>query len=193
MYCKQAKLARLRSHSSYTTERVQPGFTLVELLVSLGIFMVVMIVATSLFTGVLRANRHAQAKQQAFLALSIAIESMRSTIEFGAKYTPLQNGGIEFVDFQNNTISYQCIDCGKNNKMGRIVRRLGNVQTEMIGSNQVDIEELTFDVAGTVPGDREQPSVKITVRGQVDVGARVEGVSHMFTIQTTVSQLALDP
>ncbi len=71
-----------------TRKRVRPqaGFTLIEMLVSIGIFSVVMVVALGALVAMSEADRKAQSLNSAINNLSAALDSMTRSIRTGAVY-----------------------------------------------------------------------------------------------------------
>lgn len=175
-------------------DKKDKGFTLIELLVALGIFMVVMTVATAIFTGVVRANRHAQAKQHALLSLSIALETMQRTIQFGYDYTSDQSGNydIQLKDFQGNAVEFLCSNCAAGGPAGSITRTFEGTTVDLVSNEFIDIDNFEIAITGAGASDGEQSYVRITVGGTVDIGARSTGVRQRFNMQTTATQLLID-
>lgn len=62
------------------------GFTLVEMIVSLGIFSVVAVVALGALVKIMTANRKAQSIQAAFTNINFALEAMSREIRVGTTY-----------------------------------------------------------------------------------------------------------
>ncbi|MFA6445761.1 MAG: type II secretion system protein [Candidatus Paceibacterota bacterium] len=70
-----------RSNTKFTT-----GFTLIEMLVSIAVFMIVMIVAVGSLASVVDANKKAQTIKSAVSNLDFALESMTKLIRTGTDY-----------------------------------------------------------------------------------------------------------
>jgi len=62
------------------------GFTLVELIVSLGIFTAVMFIATGALLSIINVNKKAQAQQSAINNINFALENMARNIRTGSHY-----------------------------------------------------------------------------------------------------------
>lgn len=62
------------------------GFTLVELIVSLGIFTAVMFIATGALLSIINVNKKAQAQQSAINNINFALENMARNIRTGSRY-----------------------------------------------------------------------------------------------------------
>jgi len=143
------------------------GYSLVELIVALGLFSFVMTIATGGYLIMLSVNRNAQAITTGVNSLSYALESMTRTIRTGSKYcgTPCPVGG--------STFSVTAIDTS------RVTYELnGGVITQQIDANaavpltdsSIDVTSLKFYASGTSYTDDIQANVIISITGTVDVG-----------------------
>ena len=68
------------------------GFTLVELIVSLGIFTAVMFIATGALLSIINVNKKAQAQQSAINNINFALENMARNIRTGSSYVCSSDG-----------------------------------------------------------------------------------------------------
>src|ERR1044072_4174389 len=64
----------------------QRGFTLVEMIVAVGLFAVVMVVCVTALLSLVEANRKAQALQSVMNNLNIAIDGMVRGVRMGSDY-----------------------------------------------------------------------------------------------------------
>lgn len=76
------------------------GFTLIEMIVALGIFGVVAVIAVGALVQIVGANRKAQAMQAAVTNVHFAIESMVREIRVGSKITCYTNSRTSFTEAQ---------------------------------------------------------------------------------------------
>lgn len=84
------------------------GFTLIEMIVSLGIFSVVAVISLGALMRIISANHKAQAIQSAFTNLNFALESMSREIRMGANYYCNPNGNFVYnigTNLTNNVCS----------------------------------------------------------------------------------------
>ncbi len=172
------------------SRREEEGFTLVELLVALGIFMVVMTVSTAIFTAVVRANRQAEAKHHALMSFGVAMESMMRTIEFGTDYSISGGNTIHVNDINDRDVWYRCTSC-TGTGTGLLERQVGTGPWVRYTSNVIDIDSFLFRVEN-IGSDELQPVVTVAVEGNVDIGARQGTVSTPFRMQFTTSQVSLE-
>lgn len=176
----------------------QAGFTILELITALSVFMVVMTISMGSILGVFDANRRARAESAIMNNLNLAVESMGREMRFGKNYhcgstgdlTQPQNcpSGGDYVSFLSSDrvqISYRY-----NQSQNSIEKCYGNGCTFVaVTAPEVIIESLTFYVLGAGTGDVLQPRVLIKVRGY---SGDKPNVQSRFTLQTTVSQRVLD-
>jgi prepilin-type N-terminal cleavage/methylation domain-containing protein len=177
------------------------GFTLVELMVSMAIFMMIMLAAMgSLFVS-LNAIRNIRAEQTAIDSVNYAIESMSRSIRLGTKYhscdigcpsddDPLaardsygDNSIISFVPQNYDEIGSKRITYQKNGKT--LERCIGNDCASIV-SDEVTITKLRFDVKGAEDKDPNyHPRVYILVGGEVTIKG---SETTTFAIQTIAAQ-----
>lgn len=174
------------------------GFTLIEIMVSVGIFSVIMVLGIGALVNVTNAYKVAQQQKTALDSLSFVIESMSRDIRTGSDYysgigsgssqTP-QDGTASSISFNasdgrgyfsyyvNNNILYRQIN-------GGTAEPLTSGSDISIGSG-TDFTVIGSDKYST--GDTYQPSVWINVQGSL-----VADSEKSFLFQTLVSQRKLD-
>ncbi len=167
------------------------GFTLLELMVAMGIFSVVMLIATDGFIVSLRTER--QSANFSFINsnLSTVIEQMAKEIRTGRDFCT--NGvscaslsQLSFVNAYNETITY----CLKNASIKKNIEvdknNIGadcSSGQEITGEN-VSVQYLNFRISGQENNDGFPP--RVTIR----IGANSKNKSASFYVvnfQTTVS------
>lgn len=176
------------------------GFTLVELLVSLGLFTIVMTLAAQGYLVMLSANRDVQALGVGINNLSGALEYMTREIREGHSYCG-GNGSItpacssmsgsemfSFIDTYNKTVTYAHSSNG-------ITRAYDGGAATLLTDSSVDISVLTFYVQGqnpllSAPSDNIQPQVVITIKGFVSYGSG--GKKEKFDIETSATMRGTD-
>lgn len=191
----------------------QGGFTLVEMLVSITIFVLVAFTITSTLITVSNANRKTQELKQIMDNLNFSVQSMvlrmregnfYKCLDSGASRSPTQNvlvGGvgdsyncpngnnsIVFLDPTNGTVvSYYLADGGNN---GKILKSTRDGDVLQITSEEVGITDLTFYVSGMTNDNTRNPAVTIIIRG---VAKLRSGEATSFTLQTFVTTHAYAP
>ncbi len=168
-----------------TTER---GFTLIEMIVAVGLFAVVMLISVAALLSLSAANRKAQALQSVVNNLNISIDGMVRSIREGSDYKC--GGSVDDCTDGRNSFSYESLNDG-------------NIRIEFDGNSllrnrvpmtapEVHIESATFYVVGARRGnaDTEQPKVMIVLKGTA--GASANSAQSTFHIQATAVQRVLD-
>lgn len=192
--------------------RSNRGFSLIELLVSMALFIVVITMGIGALLVLINANLKAQNNNDAVSNIQFALDSMAREIRTGEAYY-CTNGNETVGD---NTVRADCnkgtylsiIEGGKsitndasnrriayrfNSGAGSIERKIGSGSWVRLTSPTVDITSMHFNVAGTAAkegvNNLAQPNVTIYISGEV-VG--VADTSSEFTLQTTVTKRLLD-
>lgn len=185
------------------------GFTIVEMMVSVGIFTMVLSASVGGLLTMVNANNKAQALRVAMDNMNFVMEDMSRHITQGRTYycdengdaipnpdppaatDPLSpkscsNGGGRLYFLSNKAdvgrVWYQLID-------DEIVKRttdasgVDDLDAALTSKDVLEVTNLTFFVEAGDTGD-EQPKVLVTVSGQVVVGSEVT----TFNAQTTIVQ-----
>lgn len=185
------------------------GFTIVEMIVAVGLFAVVMLVSIGALLSLVEANRRAQALQSVMNNLNVAVDGMVRAIREGSGYNcgSIPVGGstadcsegeelFAFVPFHTGTeapspwIYWFETD---ENGVGRLYKSEdGTLSGGLpITSPEVSIESVTFYVIGSTRGggDLVQPKVTIVIKGTA--GLKVTSRTT-FHVQATAVQRVLD-
>jgi len=185
------------------------GFTLVEMLVSIFVFIVVMLIATGAILSILDANRKTQTVQLVMNNVNFAMESMARTMRTGTKYhcnfndttphprtepndclTPASSIVFEEANGSgtdpNDNWVYQL---NTTTKQIELSENTGSTFTA-ITSPSVAVTDLAFYVLDSddldPPGvNRRQPRIIMVVRGTSGAQART---ATTFNLQTVISQ-----
>jgi prepilin-type N-terminal cleavage/methylation domain-containing protein len=179
------------------------GFTLVEIMVAISVFVVVMVISMGSITSIFDANKKTQTLRTVMDNLNYSMEAMTRTIRFGTNYhcdattgdvsTPAPvdcNDGkhsIVVKSAEGKVVTYSYDDINK-----KIIRTISGSPYD-VTSSDVTISDLTFRVIGSTPysvgGDLYQPQVIITVSGYSGIKATTKS---SFSLETTVSQRKFD-
>ena len=160
------------------------GYTLIELIVAVGLFALIMLLASGAYLVMIDINRRAQSITTGINNLSFALETMTRTIRTGTNYSCNGIG--------------DCVDGGTSfsvrNSSGVMMNyTLSNGVITQNGVALIDqsitVSSLTFYVFGTVPSDTVQPRVTIVVSGTVPSGP---GRTEAFTIETGATMRGTD-
>lgn len=176
--------------------RTMKGFTLIELMVALGLFAVIMTIAAGVYLTMINANRHAQALAKGINNLSFALEVMTRAISTGSDYH--QSGGsrndFSFTDKDGNTVLYNaCNGALCQTCTGAACQTpSGSAVSLTDPSVVIDPNKLIFSIVGALPlhaGDQEQARVQINIHGSVTAGS---ASTESFDIQTLATMRGSD-
>jgi prepilin-type N-terminal cleavage/methylation domain-containing protein len=173
------------------------GFTLVEMLVAVSLFLVVVTISIGAILSVFDANKKAQASKTIADNLNLSIENMARIVRFGNSYycgvssgltstSNCSNGGNAIsVTFDGNRIVYSW-----NGTTGGPIQRSDNGGTPVnITSPETKIEYLRFYVFGSSNLDTEQPYIIAIIKGY---SGSKPTTQTKFSIETLISQRKLD-
>ncbi|MGH7141752.1 MAG: PilW family protein [Minisyncoccia bacterium] len=191
------------------------GFTLIEMIVAVGLFMLVMVIAVGSLVSIVAADRKAESIESVVDNLRFAIDDISRETRTGTEYycggysaggtQDCTNGSdkITFTDQDGNRVSFKVESsnlCGTNyagDCLARCENSADGTITECPGSYSpitspsVDIEKAEFYVAGSTPGpfDTQQPRIVMTLSAEITSGVSSPTV---LNLQTTVTQRVYD-
>ncbi len=180
------------------------GFTLIEMMVSVSLFIVVMMVAVGALLALVEANKKARSLESVINNLNISLDGMVRAMRMGSQYTcgsgaipdavsggDCVNGGttLSFAPYGSNP--------GDQTKRwvysfsgGQVFRsQAGGANPIAVTAPEVSITSMEFYVVGTVTRDITQPKVVLVVKGTAGSSAKTQST---FYIQATAVQRALD-
>jgi len=165
------------------------GFTLIEMIVALGVFMMVMTIISSAFLNIMNIQQKTEAFRKVNDNLNFAMEAMMREIREGEKYCPPASdcataGTFSFTNKDDKQVNYRL-------NVGRIERQVPSISTSwlMLTSDEIKITRLSFAVRGNAVNDQKQPLVIIAISGETGVK---EKLKSKLNLQATVSQRKLD-
>jgi prepilin-type N-terminal cleavage/methylation domain-containing protein len=189
------------------------GFTLVEMIVAVGLFVVVMFIATGALLSVVNLNKKAQAQQSAINNLNNVMENIARSIRTGSTYHCGTSGTITVAQDCSSGDSYLAYESdgtdGPADPLNDADQRIFRLNSGVIEKSKdsggtwmpitddnIVIEDLTFVVTGTVTksnGNSSQPQVKINISGYAFVSENSGSPRRVnFSLQTMASQRMLD-
>jgi prepilin-type N-terminal cleavage/methylation domain-containing protein len=182
-------------------KKVKKGFTLVELLIAMAIFMVIVTISMGSIISILDAGRKARALKSVMTNLNFTFETLSRDLKFGRSYYCGVATGQTWTP-QNCTGSGASPESAitfVTSEGVPTIYRLNGTQLEKstdygatyvgITSPEIVIEDVKFFVFGSGTGDDAQPRVLILVRGYA--GGKPTAQSR-FVLQTTISQRGVD-
>lgn len=169
------------------------GFSLIELIVAVGLFALIMLLVSGAYFVVLGVNREVQGISTGIDNLAFALETMTRTIRTGTNYKCGYPGGdcptgldtFSVTSSTGSTVTYSRSYALSN---GIITQTTGNVVAALTDPT-VNITKLTFYANGTSSTDDIQPRVTIVVEGQISSGP---GKTISFVVETGATMRATD-
>ncbi len=206
MFFRKQKINKAHNRPEY--DGVCGGYTLIELVVAVGLFTTVAIMSSAAFLGVVASNRKTLAIRTAMDNLNSAIEGMSRDMKTGTAYHCGAAGAITAPSDCVSGDAYIAFEGQSGDpsiSSDQIVYRLGPAGALCPSSEQIcksvdggasffavtapppelRITGLAFRVFGTNNADKKQPRIVIVIRGTSGVDERSKSV---FNIETTISQ-----
>lgn len=181
-----------------SSSRQHTGFTLIEILVSLGVFTIVVTIAIGAILSVMEANRKTQNFQDVANNIGFILEDISRNARVGTTYHCESSGSLD--ESQNCSkngdtfFAFEPQDGNSESVDDQFVYRLNGKKIEKstdggnsysnITDAEVTINNLRFYVSNADTNSSPQPRVLITLSGT----AGTDSTSEDFNIQTTVSQ-----
>lgn len=182
-------------------KKTKSGFTLIEMMVAVSIFVIVAFIVVSTLLTMSYAYKKAQKMRLLMDNFNFALQAMSLTIREGVDYKPACDGDrcIKFkpidswLEGGNDYICYNFID-GSESEKGYIERCLGdgNLACPCSGnavrftSPDIDVDNLSFVINDDGPiSQNGLNKVKILISGEAGTAPREK---TSFFIQNTVSQ-----
>jgi len=174
---------------------MKKGFTLIELIVSMAIFLIVMVTIIELFAAGIKAQKKSLALQTLSDSASYAIEYMSRTIRMAKKDltgTYISSG----CNFENPSypdlsrirfLNYERDDQWFILDNGQIKEKKNDAEFTALTSDNFQVSKLSFKLSGECQADDFQPRVTIIM----EIKTR-EIEPQTLNIQTTISQRDLD-
>ncbi|HDH31667.1 MAG TPA: prepilin-type N-terminal cleavage/methylation domain-containing protein [Candidatus Wolfebacteria bacterium] len=174
------------------------GFTLIELIIAMGIFVIVISIVSVSFIQALRAQRSIAALMEANDNISLVFEQMVREIRTGYRFCTniapilnldadftghcngLVNNELAFVNASEREVSYRF----ENEAIWKKVDVLGIPMDEKITADNVKINYFNIILAGNDTGDNLQPRITISLSIS-PIGRDIKDVT--INLQTTIS------
>lgn len=178
------------------------GFTLLEMIVAVGLFSILMLISLSSYLTLISLDRESRTTNELVSNLSFAVESMSRALRTGTNYacSPGDSNGnsttgschqITFTDSNNCTVTYRNtggVLTQTTSGTGCSVGTNVPLTTSKIALSTSDPQGLTFYVRGVSKVGAEasrQPKVTFILRGQMQVSPTK---TEVFTIEGGATQ-----
>lgn len=189
------------AHCLLPSQRYFRGYTLIEMIVSVGIFSLVMLVVSGAYVSLIGLDRQSRATNELVTNLSFALESMSRSIRTGSNYVcspgdsngNSTDGSCHQITFTDNNLGQQVTY--RRNSTGTIGECIGVAAASCTDANaivltnsrvQIGGNGLTFYVRGVGASDQIQPQVTFTITGTMPNGN--SGGTAQFSIQSSATQ-----
>lgn len=171
-----------------STLRTHRGYTLLEMIVSVGIFSVVMLVATAAYLTLIHLDRQSRATTDVMSNLSFAVDSMSRAIRTGSDYcvAGCTSSRFSFIDSEGRRIVYAYTG-------GTITQQVESGAPAAIVDSRITVpsDGLRFYRWGTAPGAADgQPRITFVIKGSVVPEPGAAPVT--FVVQSGATQRLID-
>lgn len=179
------------------TSCLQRGYTLLEMIVAVGVFSIIMLAATGAYLTLISLDRHARATTDVVTNLSFAVDSMTREVRTGTEYacdavpdnncTDTPGDSFSYLNTDGDTIVYSLDE-------GQILQTNSSTGfSAYLTDERIDITSLDFYVRGvgieSSPAPEVQPQMTVTIEGVLTTSS---GQEVDFSIQGGATQRFLD-
>lgn len=154
------------------------GFTVVELLVAITLFIVVVSIATGTFIQALRTQRSTVSLLAVNSNISLALEQISREIRTGRSFS-VSGGALNFTNAKNQSVFYRL--------NGQALERVVDGAAGLITSSNVAVAKLDFILSGESSIDGLPTKITVVLR----VGAPGT-IGSPVNLQTTISSRILE-
>ncbi len=174
----------------HNKKRYIPGFTLMEVMVSVTIFTIIITIGIGSLLTIFNTLQKSRADRETMDSLSFVMDTMTRRIRTGSAYQYYQGlpSGITFKDQAGIPVNiFEEVD--PNSLSQRLYIQEGTDQPFDITPPNLHIDNFSITLTGQSPGSADgQPMAKINLSGTVTNGKQ----SSPLSIQAAVSQRFLD-
>lgn len=160
------------------------GFTLIEVIVAVGIFVIVMVIAVGAVINAVDANRKAQSMSVVVNNLNLSIESMVRDLRTGYGYYQSDTSEVNFTNKDGISVVYYFDNTGKGNLVKGPDTVIGS---GIITSDEVTLESVTFNIEGNSTNDGPE-RILLNIKGY----AGSNKTQSNFNIQTLITSRTLN-
>jgi prepilin-type N-terminal cleavage/methylation domain-containing protein len=161
--------------------KMMRGFTMPEVLISIGLFTTIMAVTSAVFLTGLRSQRQTIASLNANDNLAYALEMIARDIRMGTMFFAPLEDQLSFLGYDNKAVVYRLND-------ETIERSKDGGDFEPMTAQNIRIKQLAFILAGEKRYDEQQ--IKITIR--LKISSKFSSQEVVRDLQTTISPRNLE-
>ena len=157
----------------------EAGFTLLELIVAIGVFSAVISASTGIFISTLTAQRKAIALQNVQDNIRFAAESMAKEIRTGKNFSVNGEAQLNFTNAAGASVIYRLA--------GAAIEKSSDSGATFlpITADNIEVAVLKFYLTGETEGDGLQPKITITAKTR-SKNVKIAEQSEM-NLETTIS------
>lgn len=178
------------------------GFTLAELVISVGLFTILMSIAVGGFIQAMRNQRMIISLMAINDGMSLTMEQMAREIRTGYNFctknypittlsecNSLDNSEIQFVNAKNQVVRYRLSNSGIEKGIGEEIG--GGFIYNKITADNVDVKNLNFRLSGNNANDNYPPRITVGVSFSSN-SPDVKKLNISIDAQTTISARIID-
>lgn len=190
-----------------TPTRTRRGYTLLEMTVSVGLFSLVMLLATGAFLKFISLDRKARYTNDVVNNLTFAMDSMTRSIRTGSYYRCGGDGqgpncwpptagrnSFSFLDDRGRRVTYLLRTDGSIGRCALASGTCTSATSIPVTDERINIQSMTFYVRGvgttTAPDNVMQPYVVMSIRGSMTPGSNQAPID--FAIETMATQRLIE-
>ncbi len=174
-----------KDYSLSLSKGYRNGFTLPELLVAMGLFLIVISIVAGAFVNSLRTQRATVELIAVNDNISLLLEQIAREIRTGVGFSAFVASELRFTNYKNEPVVYR-----HGTEKGTIEKSVdGGRNFEQLTASNVNVKRMVFNASGAAALDRLQPRVTISL----SVSGRSRALEETLTnLQTTISPRLLD-
>jgi len=177
---KFARLQRYAKHCGQVVSHRSGGFTMVEVIIGMSLFITVISASTTVFINAMRTQRAIVALLAVQSNISLAIEQIAREVRTGESFS-LDGEGLSFTNAKDQKVIYR--------KNGDFIEKVVDGAAGRMTADNVVVGKLKFILKGNLPTDGRPPQVTILMSFSPKNSIMKDVTAD---IQTTISSRVLD-
>lgn len=188
-------MMKINDKNTDIVQKRQGGFTLIEIIVAVSIFVIVIMIAVGAVLNAVDANRKAQNTNVIIDNLNLSFESMIRDLRTGKNYSSSdgecasleENTCVSFTDQDGNDVVVYRFNVGENRYIEKVADSSLQIGQGRITGAEVTLDEVIFNVQGDGGGNGPE-RILLNIKGSVGVGK----IKSEFNLQTLITSRTLD-
>lgn len=162
------------------------GFTLVEFIVAMSVFVILLTIATGIFVKSIQAQRDVVNRLAVISNAGLALEQMSREIRTGHNFS-LVGSVLEFKNKDGNNVTYKNVD----SMVERTVLTVSGSNVFYLTSPKVKVEDLLFTLKQSATNDKPEKCNPQKITISLKVGSDNLDDRDNMILQTTISSRVL--